>query len=204
MMLMFAVYLVQMTTIFGWSLLAGGTFLLLKQLFDTYIVGKKAVPFITKFPISKLEGSTFEVTEPFSVTDKYNKEFNFHKGDTFTVASAWVSTDMLQIKNTRQSSFFITYTNLCKCTNVFLDLNIPSNVNNPLSKPKYTLGIVLLCIGILMPNTQTAKYMAGAYILQAAATSEFAKEVGNKVYTLALKQVDKWSEEVPELKELTK
>lgn len=59
-----------------------------------------------------------------------------------------------------------------------------------------TLGVILLL------TRQTAIYMAGAYLVQEVTTSGVAAGVGNKTKRVILNQLDKWAEEVPELKDI--
>lgn len=77
---------------------------------------------------------------------------------------------------------------------------------NPVKKPMWKLLITLYCVFVtlhtLLPTRQTAIYMAGAYITQQVVTHEKTKELGNKAYSAAIKQLEKWAEEVPELKDM--
>jgi hypothetical protein len=64
------------------------------------------------------------------------------------------------------------------------------------------LGIFLFTLGGLLPNKETATYMAGAYVLQTVATSEEVIEMGNLAYKATMNQLRKWAETSPELNTL--
>lgn len=88
------------------------------------------------------------------------------------------------------------------------DLTIQPATTNGLKLPKWPLVVCTLLVmyNWLMPNTETAKYMAGAYLLQSVAESMAGSEkmnvLGDRVYAATLRQVDTWAQEVPELKDL--
>ena len=64
------------------------------------------------------------------------------------------------------------------------------------------LSIVFVILHALLPQRQTAIYMVGAYAAQEILTADKTKELGNKTYLVVSNQLDKWAEEVPELKTL--
>lgn len=64
------------------------------------------------------------------------------------------------------------------------------------------LIILVFAYQFLMPRAETARYMAGAYILQAIATNETTKELGSKFVEVLAVQLDIWAKETPKLKEL--
>ena len=71
--------------------------------------------------------------------------------------------------------------------------------------PKKTvIFLVIICLTLhtLLPQRQTAIYMVGAYVAQEVLTADKTKELGNKTYLAVSNQLDKWAEEVPELKSL--
>lgn len=65
-----------------------------------------------------------------------------------------------------------------------------------------TLVSVCLLLHTLLPQRQTAIYMVGAYAAQEVLTADKTQELGNKTYLAISNQLDKWAEEVPELKGL--
>ena len=69
---------------------------------------------------------------------------------------------------------------------------------------KTLIAIIIICTSLhtLLPKRQTMIYMVGAYAAQEVLTSEKTKELGDKTYKALSNQLDKWAEEVPELKEL--
>ena len=71
--------------------------------------------------------------------------------------------------------------------------------------PKKTvIFLIISCLTLhtLLPQRQTAIYMVGAYAAQEVLTADKTKELGNKTYLAVSNQLDKWAEEVPELKTL--
>lgn len=64
------------------------------------------------------------------------------------------------------------------------------------------LIILVFTYQFLMPRAETARYMAGAYILQTIATNETTKELGSKFVGVLVAQLDIWAKETPKLKEL--
>lgn len=69
-------------------------------------------------------------------------------------------------------------------------------------KTLITLGLLFITLDTLLPQRQTAIYMVGAYAAQEVLTADKTKELGNKTYLAVSNQLDKWAEEVPELKTL--
>lgn len=53
-----------------------------------------------------------------------------------------------------------------------------------------------------MPRTETAKYMAGAYILQSIATNETTQKFGKSFADVLLNQLAIWAKDSPDLKKL--
>ena len=64
------------------------------------------------------------------------------------------------------------------------------------------LMLMLLVIHTILPTRDTAIKMAGAYLLQSVVTNDKTKELGDAAYRATLRQLTKWSEEVPELAEM--
>ena len=64
------------------------------------------------------------------------------------------------------------------------------------------LMLMLLTLHIILPTHDTAIKMAGAYLLQSVVTNDKTKELGDAAYRATLRQLTKWSEEVPELADM--
>ena len=64
------------------------------------------------------------------------------------------------------------------------------------------LMLMLLVLHTILPTRDTAIKMAGAYLLQSVITNDKTKELGDAAYRATLRQLTKWSEEVPELADM--
>ena len=64
------------------------------------------------------------------------------------------------------------------------------------------LMLMLLILHTILPTRDTAIKMAGAYLLQSVVTNDKTKELGDAAYRATLRQLTKWSEEVPELADM--
>ncbi len=71
-------------------------------------------------------------------------------------------------------------------------------------KSLVTLTFICATLHTILPERQTMIYMVGAYAAQEVLTSAKTKELGDKTYKALSNQLDKWAEEVPELKEIVK
>ena len=72
-----------------------------------------------------------------------------------------------------------------------------------LTKPRKWLLLPLsisILILLVVPSSNTAKYMVGAYFVQEVITSEKVGEVSNLAYKATMTQLNKWAETQPELK----
>jgi hypothetical protein len=72
----------------------------------------------------------------------------------------------------------------------------------PLSRTYIYAGAFLFLLGGLLPNKQTATYMAGAYVLQTVVTSDEVKSLGDAAYRATMAQLNQWAEKSPELQTL--
>lgn len=70
------------------------------------------------------------------------------------------------------------------------------------TKRVLTFLTIILTLHTILPVRQTMIYMVGAYTAQEVLTSDKTKELGGKTYKALSNQLDKWAEEVPELKEI--
>jgi hypothetical protein len=84
------------------------------------------------------------------------------------------------------------------------DFSDPNDINYGCYYPTWLriLIVMIFAYQLLMPRSETAKYMAGAYIIQAVATNETTKEFGKKFGDVLINQLNIWSTESPKLKEL--
>lgn len=83
-----------------------------------------------------------------------------------------------------------------------LTLNKDSISLSKLPKKFVALIAILFTLHTLLPERQTMIYMVGAYAAQEVLTSQKTQELGDKTYKALSHQLDKWAEEVPELKEI--
>lgn len=65
-----------------------------------------------------------------------------------------------------------------------------------------TFTFICATLHTILPERQTMIYMVGAYAAQEVLTSKKAEELGDKTYKALSNQLDKWADEVPELKEI--
>lgn len=70
------------------------------------------------------------------------------------------------------------------------------------TKVVISLMLILLVLHTILPTRDTAIKMAGAYLLQSVVTNDKTKELGDAAYRATLRQLTKWSEEVPELADM--
>ena len=70
------------------------------------------------------------------------------------------------------------------------------------TKTVVALIMLFMTLHTILPTRETAIKMAGAYLLQQVVTADKTKELGNAAYNATLRQLTKWSEEVPELSEM--
>jgi hypothetical protein len=73
------------------------------------------------------------------------------------------------------------------------------------TKPRkwmFILMVVSTILLVVLPSTNTAKYMVGAYFVQGVILSEQVGEVSNLAYKATVTQLNKWAETQPELKVL--
>lgn len=69
-------------------------------------------------------------------------------------------------------------------------------------KTVISLLVTSLLLHVVLPTRDTAIKMAGAYLLQSVVTNDKTKELGDAAYRATLRQLTKWSEEVPELADM--
>ena len=72
----------------------------------------------------------------------------------------------------------------------------------PSPKIFVVLSIIAVMLHVVLPTRDTAIKMAGAYLLQSVVTNDKTKELGDAAYRATLRQLTKWSEEVPELADM--
>lgn len=70
------------------------------------------------------------------------------------------------------------------------------------TKVVISLMLMLLTLHTILPTRDTAIKMSGAYLLQSVVTNDKTKELGDAAYRATLRQLTKWSEEVPELADM--
>ncbi|AHK11547.1 hypothetical protein S140_140 [Shewanella sp. phage 1/40] len=64
------------------------------------------------------------------------------------------------------------------------------------------LSVIILITSAILPTRETAIKMAGAYLIQQVVVDDKTQQLGNAAYKAAMRQLDKWSEEVPELADM--
>ena len=107
--------------------------------------------------------------------------------------------------------FWIVFTLICFCAGFSLligglekKMGIVLNFwkNTFPTKVVISLMLMLLTLHTILPTRDTAIKMAGAYLLQSVVTNDKTKELGDAAYRATLRQLTKWSEEVPELADM--
>lgn len=64
------------------------------------------------------------------------------------------------------------------------------------------LSVIILITSAVLPTRETAIKMAGAYLIQQVVVDDKTQQLGNAAYKAAMRQLDNWSEEVPELADM--
>lgn len=91
---------------------------------------------------------------------------------------------------------------------ILASIELDGDYISGLWKKHYPLKLVIitliLCsiLDTVLPTRETAIKMAGAYLLQEVVTHDKTQELGNAAYNAALRQLEAWAEEVPELTEM--
>ena len=62
--------------------------------------------------------------------------------------------------------------------------------------------IFLLVTSTILPTKETAIKMAAAYLLQEVVTHDKTKELGDAAYNAALRQLNQWAEDVPDVAQM--
>lgn len=76
------------------------------------------------------------------------------------------------------------------------------NLKINLKKTWLVVGFVFMMLHTLLPNRQTAIYVAGAWMVQTILTDEKTQEIGAAAYDATLNQLRTWSKESKDLEQL--
>ena len=76
------------------------------------------------------------------------------------------------------------------------------NLKINLKKTWLVVGFVFMMLHTLLPNRQTAIYVAGAWMVQTILTDEKTQEIGAAAYEATLNQLRTWSKESKDLEQL--
>jgi hypothetical protein len=159
-------------------------------------LGLCAYYFVDRFCLSELRDDEDIIRSKFTDKQKVilltNVGEKFRKGDTVTL-DKYQHTVYLEAKG---QSHRLKWVDLHQ----YVDIN--QEDVKPTSKSYLIVGSFLFLLGGLLPNKETATYMAGAYVIQSMATSDEVIEMGNLAYKATLNQLRKWAETSPELNTL--
>lgn len=116
----------------------------------------------------------------------------------------WVCGNSVKFKNVKDCYKEYDLVNLSAAV-VYRTDTIPAKVVTfKFAKLKLLMVLTGLCVmlDVVLPTRQTAIYIGGAYLTQQVVTSDVAKDVGDRAQKILISQLDKWAEEVPELKDM--
>lgn len=192
MELMLLVYIVQMIGPLGWLLIVSGL------LYFVY----RLVMFLVEYETVKSHQA--ELLRSKSKTLKDRERYVLKKDTNLFRAGETVLLDLYSshgyIKAGERKEGFNSREAIA---DALLDKTDTPVVLPPL--PKFNLpvvAVVMLLLGVLLPNKETTIYMAGAYMVQQVVTSDTAKEIGNLAADATKAQLKAWASESPELASL--
>lgn len=171
-----------------------------------YNQNQKTIKEITKTKVTLSKGDTFQLKKDY---------FSFRKDKIYQISSVYNRCDTIYYYEIDEEGNTSAHMKSCEGRKRIerllseqqgekVKVTEAKNINLPNFPMKIliTLVVVFSVLNTVLPQRQTAIYMVGAYAAQEVLTADKTQELGNKTYLAISNQLDKWAEEVPELKGL--